>query len=194
MSKSIPVDEKLDKHDFNLFDALSALDRKDYKYWDNLTVEQQKKFMPYMLLQWMSSVGGSADLQQYYLNSVDYHANKYMFNDAIQRNPKLQWLLLCASSPGIGPQRHQWISQLNKKVIKCEERAKLSEVKEYYAKVYTEVNNKDITELSTAYVQEQHRKVYLAKTNPTMKLSDIEVLSKLITSKEIEQYEKDNGN
>lgn len=194
MAKRISSDEKLENQDFNLFEALSALDSKDYTYWDKLTIEQQRKFIPYMLLQWMSSVSGSNALQQYYLSSVDYHANKHMFNEAVQRNPKLQWLLLCASSPGLGTQRHQWIPQLNKKVAKFEERAKLGDVKEYYTKIYSNGDSQSISELATLYVQEQHRKVYLAQQNPNMKIEDIEVLSKLITSEEIEQYEKDNGN
>lgn len=192
--KSVNQDEKPERQDFNLFDAISAIDRKDYGYWDTLTIEQQRKFIPYMLLQWMSSVRGSADLQRYYLNSFDHVANKYMFNEAIQRNSKLQWLMLCAASPGIGKQQHQWIPQLNKHVSKLEERCKLSDVKEYYAKIYSGAESTDIAELAGAFVKEQHGKVYLAKNNPTMKLEDIEVLSKLVTPAEIEQYEKDIGN
>ncbi len=37
-----PVDEKFEKQDFDLFEALNAIDNKDYEYFDRLTPEQQK--------------------------------------------------------------------------------------------------------------------------------------------------------
>ena len=101
-----PKDQKFDKQDFDMFEALAALDDKDYGYYDRLTVEQQKKFVPYMLLIWMSCVKGDTDLQNYYLQSVDFHANKYMFNEYVGRHPKLQWLLCTTVSPGLGVQKH----------------------------------------------------------------------------------------
>ena len=35
--KNTPVDEKFEAQDFNLFDALTAMDKKDYGYYDRLT-------------------------------------------------------------------------------------------------------------------------------------------------------------
>jgi hypothetical protein len=34
---TIPADEKLENQDFPLFDALLALDKKDYDYYDRLS-------------------------------------------------------------------------------------------------------------------------------------------------------------
>jgi hypothetical protein len=31
---AVPIDEKLEDQDLNIFDVLSALDRKDYDYYD----------------------------------------------------------------------------------------------------------------------------------------------------------------
>ena len=42
MATKTPIDEKFEKQDFNLFDALLALDKKDYGYIDKLNAEQQK--------------------------------------------------------------------------------------------------------------------------------------------------------
>lgn len=187
-------DEKLENTDFDLFKALEALDKKDYGYWDRLTVEQQKKFVPYMLLQWLSSVDGVPDLQRYYLNNVDYCANKHLFNEAVQRHPQLQWLMLCSASPGLGKQRHQWIPQVNKKVVKNQERAKVRDIKEYYAKIYKGASSKDIEELAEIYVNHQYKKVYLAEEYPEMKQSDIDTLAHIITEKDIKVHEKDIGN
>jgi protein-tyrosine-phosphatase len=192
--KSIPVDEKFEAQDFNLFDALLAMDKKDYEYYDRLTEEQQKKFIPYMMTHWMSAIKGSGDVQGYYLRSVDYHANKYLFNEYVQKHPKLQWYMLCASSPGLGKQFHQWIPHLGSKVTSLKEPAKTKEIKEYYTKIYPKVDSDDIDEIAKAFVLEHKRKCYLAETYPNLKQADIEVLSQLVTEEEIKQYEKDRGN
>jgi len=192
--KSTPIDEKFVAQDFNLFDALLAMDKKDYGYYDRLTEEQQKKFVPYMMTHWMSAIKGSGDVQGYYLRSVDYHANKHLFNEYVQKHPKLQWYMLCASSPGLGKQFHQWIPHLGSKVTSLKEPAKTKEIKEYYTKIYPKVDSDDIDEIAKAFVQEHKRKCYLAETYPNLKQSDIEVLSQLVTDEDIKQYEKDRGN
>ena len=192
--KSTPVDEKFVAQDFDLFDALTAMDKKDYGYYDRLTEEQQKKFVPYMMTHWMSAIKGSGDVQGYYLRSVDYHANKHLFNEYVQKHPKLQWYMLCASSPGLGKQFHQWIPHLGSKVTSLKEPAKTKDIKEYYTKIYPKVDSDDIDEIAKAFVQEHKRKCYLAETYPNLKQSDIEVLSQLVTEEDIKQYEKDRGN
>jgi hypothetical protein len=192
--KSTPTDEKFEAQDFNLFDALLAMDKKDYGYYDRLTEEQQKKFVPYMMTHWMSAIKGSGDVQGYYLRSVDYHANKYLFNEYVQKHPKLQWYMLCASSPDLGKQFHQWIPHLGSKVTSLKEPAKVKEIKEYYTKIYPKVDSDSIDEISKQFVFEHKRKCYLAETFPNLKQSDIEVLSQLVTDEDIKQYEKDRGN
>jgi hypothetical protein len=116
--KNIPVEEKFEKQDLDLFEVLAALDRKDYNYYDKLTEEQQKKFVPYMLTLWMSCIKGNSTLQGYYVMNTEYTANKYLFNENVQKHPKLQWLMLCAASPGIGKQFHQWIPHIRDKVAR----------------------------------------------------------------------------
>ena len=192
--KSTPVDEKFESQDFNLFDALTAMDKKDYGYYDSLSEEQQKKFVPYMMTHWMSAIKGSGDVQGYYLRSVDYHANKHLFNEYVQKHPKLQWYMLCASSPGLGKQFHQWIPHLGSKVTSLKEPAKVKEIKEYYTKIYPKVDSDDIDEIAKAFVQEHKRKCYLAELYPNLKQNDIELLSQLVTEEDIKKYEKDRGN
>ena len=192
--KNTPVDEKLEKQDFDLFDALAALDKKDYGYYDRLTPEQQKKFVPHMMLKWMSGLKGSSDIQRYYLQSIEYYANKYWYNENIQKNPKLQWLMLCAASPGVGKQFHQWIPEIKLKVAKLQENASLKEIKEYFKKTYPKISDTDLEELSKTYIEPHKRKKYLAETFPDLKLSDIEVLNEIVTDEEIKQYEMDRGN
>jgi hypothetical protein len=189
-----PTDEKLDSQDFVLFDALKALDRKDYSYYDNLTPEQQKKFVPYMMLLWMSAIKGAEGVQRYYVMSVNEYANKHFFSEHIQKHPKLQWLMLCASSPGLGSQFHQWIPNIKDKVSKLQEPAKLKDIKEYYTKIYPKASSSDVQQVSEAFVTEQKKKHYLATKYPNMKFEDIQLLSNLVTDEDINEYERESGN
>ena len=189
-----PTDEKFERQDIDLFDALSALDKKDYEYYDRLSEEQKKKFVPYMMIQWMSAIKANEGLSRYYVMSVAEYANKYFLNENVYKHPKLQWLMLCASSPGLGKQFHQWIPSISQKVSKLETPAKLKDIKEYYKKIYPKADSDDIDAVSETFVQNQKRKLRLAELFPNMKLTDIETLNETITDIELKQYERDLGN
>jgi hypothetical protein len=193
-TKKTPVEEKFEKQDFDLFDALIALDKKDYSYIDRLTEEQQRKFVPYMMTHWMSQIKANSGLQAYYVRSVDYHANIHLFNENVQKHPKLQWLMLCASSPGLGKQFHQWIPHLSTKVSQLKETPKEKDVKDYFGKVYPKTDDGSLQEISKEFVNEHKKKTYLAKQYPDLKYTDIELLSSLVTEEDIRRDEEDRGN
>jgi hypothetical protein len=192
--EKVATDEKFEKQDVDLFDMLAAIDKKDYGYYDRLTPEQQKKFVPFMMIQWISAIKGNSDLQNYYLSSTEYHANKYFFNENVYKHPKLQWLMLCAASPGLGKQFHQWIPNISQKVAKLEAPAKLKDIKEYYKKIYPKADPSDIDEVSKAYVDGHKRKKHLAELFPHLKQSDIETLNEITSDEQIAEYERDLGN
>ena len=192
--EKLSADEKFTKQDFDLFEALTAIDKKDYSYFDKLTPEQQRKFVPFMLIHWVSAIKGNKDLQSYYLQSTDYHANKYLFNENVQKHPKLQWLMLCAASPGIGKQFHQWIPHIRAGVTKLKDMPKTKEMKEYFKKVYPKSSDSDLTATSAVFVDNQRKKMYLASKFPEMKFDEIELLSEIITDQDIAKYEEDSGN
>ncbi len=187
-------DEKFEKVDVDLFEVLAALDKKDYGYYDKLTEEQKRKVVPFMLIHWMSAIKGSEGLSRYYIMSTNEYANKYLFAEFVQKHPKLQWLMLCSASPGLGKQFHQWIPHIRDKVGKYKEAATQKEIKEYYTKIYSKADPSDIDELSKVYVSQQKRKMHLGQIYPNMKITDLEALNELITDSDIEQYEKDRGN
>jgi len=193
-TKKTPVEEKFEKQDFDLFDALIALDKKDYSYIDRLTEEQQRKFVPYMMTHWMSQIKANSGLQAYYVRSVDYHANIHLFNENVQKHPKLQWLMLCASSPGLGKQFHQWIPHLSTKVSQLKETPKEKDVKDYFGKVYPKTDDGSLQEISKEFVNEHKKKTYLAKQYPDLKYTDIELLSSLVTEEDIRRDEENRGN
>lgn len=147
-----------------------------------------------MMLLWMSAIKGNEGAQRYYTMATNEYANKYFFSEHIQKHPKLQWLMLCSSSPGLGQQFHQWIPNIKDSVSKLREPAKAKDIKEYYKKIYPKAGELEVDEVAKAHVIEQHRKHYLASVFPSMKIDDIEALNQVITDEEIEQYEKDRGN
>lgn len=189
----VSADEKFEDQDFDMFEALAALDKKDYGYYDRLTEEQRKKFVPFMMIMWFSSVKGRTDFQQYYVLSVNEFANKHLFNENVQKHPKLQWLMLCSS--GIGSKQfHQWIPQIKQNVGKLKEKASVKDIKEYYKKIYPKTDDDTLSEFSKLYTDQQHKKVYLAQKFPELKVDDIEALSNFVTDDEIKEYEKQYGN
>lgn len=190
-----PSDEKFEKIDFDLFEALAAIDRKDYGYYDRLTEEQQKKFVPFMLAKWLSYVeSNNTQLTQFYVLSINEYTNKYLFNEKVSLHPKLIFLMMCASSPNNGKQRRSWIPQIKERISQSKDMADIKEIKEFYSKTYPNTDDKTLTEVSSLYVKHQNKKCYLAEKFPLMKHDELELLANLITDKDIENYEKEHGN
>jgi hypothetical protein len=192
-TKKVSADEKFERQDFDLFGALEAIDRKEYAYWDNLTPEQQKKFIPYLLVMWTSSVKANKNIQNYYLRSIDHHANQHVFNENVQKHPKLQWMMLCAASPGVGKQYRQWIPQLSQRVVTLKEVPKLKDIVDYFRKIYPSVSDDELNELAVCFIDEHKKKCYIAKNYPSIKFEDIETLASIITQEEINEHEKESG-
>lgn len=189
-----PTDEKFEKIDFDLFEALAALDKKDYGYYDRLTEEQKQKFNPFMLIKWLTYIKGKAEVQQFYVLAGNEFGNKYMFNELVGKHPKLQWLMLCSASPGLGKQFRQWIPQISERVSRYKDKAKVEDIREYYSKIYPNSNKELLNEIAKAYVTENKKKVYLAQKFPEMNFEEIETLSNIITDDDIQEYEKEYGN
>lgn len=146
----IPTDEKFEKIDFDLFEALAAIDRKDYGYYDRLTDEQKKKFAPFMLIKWMSSVKSSFPVQQFHVLSTNEFANKHIFNEIVSKHPKLQWLMLCASGLDNGKQFHQF--------IKTNKDKNEDSILDFLSKTYPDLKISDLQTLSKLISMEEIEK------------------------------------
>jgi len=192
MNKS---DTKFQNIDLDVFKVLEALDRKDYDYFDKLTTEQQNAFIgqSFTLLTWMSCIKNSGELGKYYVLVTEELANKHFFNEHIRSHPKLQWLLLCTISPNMGKQYHEYIPRLGNKISNLTEPPDKGMWKRYLTKIYKNVNAKDIDECAIELSENYGIKYKLAKLFPNMKISDIDVLSKMVTEKEILNYERQCG-
>jgi hypothetical protein len=192
--EKLSADEKFEKIDFDLFEALTAIDKKDYSYYDRLTPEQQKKFVPFMMLHWISAIKGSEGLSRYYVMSTNEYANKYLFNENVIKHPKLQWLMLCSASPGMGKQFHQWIPHIRERISKLKESPKTKEIKDYYKKIYPKSSDSDLNLVTDVFVDNHRKKMYIAAKFPEMKFDEIELLSEIITDEDIKKYEESFGN
>jgi len=93
--------------------VLSAMDRKDRKFYDSLSNEEKKAFSPFLMNRYASSVKGPSELQEWWLIATNKRVNTYFFD--LGKHPKLQWLLLTSASPGMGSAFHEWIA--NKKKV-----------------------------------------------------------------------------
>lgn len=98
----------------NIRNEMAQFDRKNRKFFDELTDEEKKKFSPFLMIRWGSSVSGNPDLQAYYLMSANERLNKNFFDVNTTQHKKLQWLLATTVSPGMGNQYHQWIAPKKK--------------------------------------------------------------------------------
>ena len=96
----------------SIANEMAQFDRKNRRFYDELTDEERKKFSNYLMIRWGSSVQGSPELQEFYLIATNERLNKHFFS--INRHPKLQWLCATTVSPGMGTQRHQWIAPKKK--------------------------------------------------------------------------------
>ena len=134
---------------------MMQFDCKNRDFYDELTVEERKKFSNFLMIRWGSSVQGSAELQNYYLQSSNHYVNKHFFN--INKHPKLQWLCATAVSPGLGTHRHQWIAPKKK-------------------------------EAGASGIRKQ-----LAELYPHLKDDEIELMAKINTKKDIDEYLKASG-
>jgi hypothetical protein len=105
---------------------MRQFDRKNRKFYDELTEEERKKFSPFLMIRWGSCVEGSRDLQEFYLIATNERLNKNFFD--LSKHPKLQWLLATTVSPDMGTFRHNWISNKKNQTGDAKKRKQLAEM------------------------------------------------------------------
>ena len=115
---------------------MSCFDRKDRGFYDELTDEERRKFSNYLMIRWGSSVSGGRELQEFYVIATNERLNRHFFS--LGQHPKLQWLLATTVSPGLGPQRHQWIAPKKK------DGGESSAIRKRLAELYPAMKSDDI--------------------------------------------------
>jgi len=114
----------LDK--LSIGNEMRQLDTKNRDFYDELTLEERKKFSTFLMLRWGSAVDGAQELQEYYVQSCNHYLNKHFFD--LSKHPKLQWLCATAISPGMGTMRHNWIAPKKKEAGASAKRKQLQEI------------------------------------------------------------------
>jgi hypothetical protein len=115
----------VDVDKLSIVNEMAQFDRKNRKFYDELTDDERKKFSNYLMIRWGSCVLGSRDMQEYYLLSTNQKLNKHFFT--INKHPKLQWLCATTVSPDLGAQRHQWLALKKKEAGVAGMKKKLTE-------------------------------------------------------------------
>jgi hypothetical protein len=104
-----PASDKL-----NIANEMLQFDKKNRDFYDDLSEDEKKKFAPFLMLRWGADVQGSAELQAYYLMSLNERLNKHFFDISGKDHKKFQWLLCTTVSPGMGKQYHKWLAAKKK--------------------------------------------------------------------------------
>lgn len=89
---------------------MREFDRKNREFFDELSEEEQRKFSPFLMIRWGSSVEGSRELQEFYVIATNERLNKHFFAVNGTRHKKLLWLMATSVSPDVGTHRHTWIA------------------------------------------------------------------------------------
>ena len=98
----------------SIANEMAQFDSKNRTFFDELSEEERKKFSPFLMIRYGSSVSGSRDLQEFYLIATNERLNKQFFAVNTTQHKKLQWLMATTVSPGLGNFRHNWISPKKK--------------------------------------------------------------------------------
>lgn len=79
---------------------LSAVDQKNYDFYDRLTDEEKKSFAPFILMRYTSNVQGDRDIQEWFLEMTNELVNKNHWT--LSKNHKaLLWKLFAATGAGV---------------------------------------------------------------------------------------------
>ena len=134
---------------------MAAFDRKDRKFYDDLTEEEQRKFAPFLMIRWGSAVEGGRELEEYYVIATNERLNRHFFSINTARHKKLQWLMATSVSPDLGRQRHTWLAPYKRDKNESVKRREL-------AKLCPDLNDDEL-EVLAAITSDQEIKQYKKK-------------------------------
>ena len=124
----------------NIVNEMRQLDRKNRRFYQELTDEERKKFSPYLMIRWASAVEGSRELQEFYVMATNERLNKHFFT--LSKHPELQWLCCTTVSPDMGTPRHTWIAPKKKE-------PGASGIRKQLAELYPHLKDDDIAVLAS---------------------------------------------
>lgn len=139
--KTTPVKDPV----LNITNELANADRRNFRFYQDLTEEQKKKMgSPYPILRWMSiTERNSPGFTEFYITTVNDIANVGFWE--LYKHPDLQWKLIACC--GIGsPQRHGW--------IKGPSRQTTNKLDKLIIEYYPTLNNQEIHLAKSKFTRE----------------------------------------
>ena len=107
------------KKELDLSRVLSAVDTKNYEFYDTLSTVELKEFSPYILLRFVSNINSDdSDLQEWFIERTNELVNKNYFSLG-KDNEKLLWQLYAATGTGYKTY-HPYLPALKKEFNKIE--------------------------------------------------------------------------
>jgi len=98
---------------------LSAVDNRNYDFYNNLTDEEKRAFSPYILMRYVSNTTGDRDIQEWYLENTNEFVNKNHWT--LSKNHKgLLWKLFAATGGGSSTYHPYLAGSKKEKVSKFE--------------------------------------------------------------------------
>lgn len=113
---------------------LTALDLKNYNFYDNLTDEEKKAFAPYVLMRFASNVEADSETQTWFLERTNECLNKNLW-DLTKNHKSLLWKLCAATGVGVSV-RHPY--------IKTNSKEKTNKIEKLLAEIYPAMKISDI--------------------------------------------------
>jgi hypothetical protein len=95
----------------DIMTVLQSADLGEKQFYANLTEEEQKAFVPRVLVRWLSTVGDRSAYQAYSLLATNDLVNLNLWS--LSKHPELLWLLMCVAGAG-QKQYHQWVPTKSK--------------------------------------------------------------------------------
>jgi len=87
----------------DIFAVIDKITSKDWGYWDTLTEEEQKAFVPFVMQQWLSGIDDA--LQVFLINEI---VNSSVF-ELDQQHKELLYKLMCCSTTST--KRVKWLKK-----------------------------------------------------------------------------------
>lgn len=148
----------------NIKNEMAQFDNKNRNFFDSLNDEQKKKFSPYMMIRWGSAVyTDDPDLQDWYLQATNERLNLHFFDINSTVDKKMQWLMATTVSPGRDILKHYGGTPTHKWIPPKKQQN----------------NNRAAKFIRALY--------------PTLKEEDIELMAKINSIKELQDYARSLG-
>ena len=147
--ESIGMAQEKKKYKLELSTVLAELDRGNKNFYNTLTPEEKKAYVPLILMRYMSSLGDQSRNKEYAIIATNDLVNIGFWQ--LSKYPDLQHLLLCVASLG-SKQYHQWIP--NKSKV-----SKTPAIDQFFIDLYPDINEQELAILKQTHDKDSFKQL-----------------------------------